>query len=49
MLLNDSVYNDANLAYKALSGGACVVVAGRLFHNLTVTGKNEKVNWSILE
>ena len=33
---SDSVYNDATLASKALSDGACAVVAGSLFHNLTV-------------
>ena len=32
---NDSVYSDATL-----SDGACAVVAGILFHNLTVLGKN---------
>ena len=30
------VYSDATLALKALSDGACDVVAGSLFHNLTV-------------
>ena len=35
--------------WKALSDGACAVVAGSLFHNLTVLGKNEKACWSILE
>ena len=39
---NDSIYNDATLALKALSAGACAVVADSLFHNLTVLGKNEK-------
>ena len=43
---NDSVYNDATLALKALSVGAW---AGSLFHNLTVFGKNERACWSILE
>ena len=42
-------YNDATLALKTLSDGACAVVAGSLFHNLTVLGKNEKACWSILE
>ena len=32
-----------------LSDCVCVVVAGSLFHNLTVLGKNEKAYWSILE
>ena len=36
---NDSVYNDATLALKALSD-ACAVVAGSLLHNLIQ--KNEK-------
>ena len=46
---NDSVYNDVTLALRALSDGACNVVAGSLFHNLTLLGKNEKACWSILE
>ena len=36
------VYNNATMALKALSDGACAVVADSLFHNLTVLGKNEK-------
>ena len=42
---NDSVDNDATPALNALSDGACAVVAGSLFHNLTVQPvpeKNEK-------
>ena len=46
---NDSVYNDATLTLKMLSDGACPVVTGSLFHNLTVLGKNEKACWSILK
>ena len=30
-----------------LGDGACAKVAGSLFHNLTVLGKNEKACWSI--
>ena len=47
----DLVYNNASLALKALSDGACAVVADSLFHNLTVCllGKNEKACWSTLE
>ena len=37
------------MTLKALSAGACAVVAGSLFHNLTVLGKNGKACWSILE
>ena len=36
------VYNNATMALKALSDGACAVVDDSLFHNLTVLGKNEK-------
>ena len=41
-------YNNATQALKALSDGACAVVAGSLFHNITILGKNEKAFWSIL-
>ena len=37
------------MALKAFSDGTCAVVAGSLFHNITVLGKNEKACWSILE
>ena len=43
------VYNNATLALKALSDDAYAAVAGSLFHNRTVLGKNEKACWSILE
>ena len=33
---NYLVYNTATLALKPLNDGACAVVAGSLFHNLTV-------------
>ena len=33
---NDLVYNNATLAIKPFSAGACAVVAGSLFRNLTV-------------
>ena len=46
---NDTAYKDTTLALKTLSDGASAVVAGSLFHNLTVHGKNEKACWSILE
>ena len=46
---NDLVYNNATLAVKAFSDGACAVVADSLFHNLTVLGKNENACWPILE
>ena len=46
---NDSVYGEATMTLKSSSGGACAVVAGSLFHNMTVLGKNEKACWSILE
>ena len=35
-ITNDLVYNNATLALKAFSDGACVVVADSIFHNLTV-------------
>ena len=47
---SDLVYNNEGLTItQTLSDGACAVVAGSLFHNLTVLGKNEKACWSILE
>ena len=48
-LKNYSGYDDATLALTALNDGACAVVDGSLFHNLTVLWKNEKACWSILE
>ena len=45
-ITNDLVYNNTTLE---MSDGACAVVADRLFHNLTVLGKNEKACWPILE
>ena len=41
--------NSAHIRLKTLSDGACAVVAGSWFHNLTVLGKNEKACLSILE
>ena len=46
---NDVIYNNATLALKAFSDGESAVVAGSLFHNVTVLGKNENACWSILE